>query len=318
MLLAWLVAATVPDAAGQSARTWRIGYLHPTDSDDVAYRAFRAALARLGYVVGGNTVLDARFAESKVDRLPQLASELVASRVDLIVAVSPTAIRAARAATSTIPIVMAFSGDDPVKSGFAQSLSRPGGNTTGLTTVSMELAPRWIALLRDLRPGLRAIAVLRSPGRPDHTAEIAVLAALTERLAIRMSVFEVRELADYAPTFLAMHDAGSEAVIVLPGPEFTRNRARLVEEIARQRLLSIHAFAEFAVAGGLVSYGPDIADLSARAATYVDRILKGADPATMPIEQPRKFFLTINRRAAEALGLRIPPALVLEADQLVD
>ena len=164
-------------AHAEPTRIYRIGYLHPTDAQDVAtgapdigYAAFRRALERLGYIVGTNTVLEERFAGNKIDRLPAMAAELVASRVDVIVAVSPTAIRAARAATKTIPIVMAFSGDDPVKSGFAANLRRPGGNTTGITAVALDIAPKWIEFLRELVPNLKTVAVLRLPGRQDHTA----------------------------------------------------------------------------------------------------------------------------------------------------
>ena len=159
----------------QQPRTYRIGYLHPTDSSDALYPPFVQALKDLGYVAGANTVIEARFAENKVERLPALAVELVANRVDVIVAVAPNAIYAARAATKAIPIVMAFSGGDPVKSGFAATLARPGGNTTGVTSVALDIAPKWIELLRDLVPGLKRVAALRSPARPDHTAQIDAL-----------------------------------------------------------------------------------------------------------------------------------------------
>src|SRR6185437_10922983 len=179
-------AIGTPAASAISARrkTFRIGYLHPTDAHDVAYTAFRAALGRAGYVVGVDTILEERFAQDDVKRLPALAAELVARHVDVIVAVSPTAIRAARAATRTIPVVMAFSGDDPVKSGFAATLARPGGNTTGLTTVALDMAPKWIELLADLRPGIRSIAVLRSPARVDHDAQIGVMRTAAEARGI--------------------------------------------------------------------------------------------------------------------------------------
>ena len=312
------VLAAIPSAAHlQQQRIYRIGYLHPTDARDVAYTAFRRALTDLGYIVGRNTIIEERFAEDKVEQLPALAEELVANRVDIIVAVSPTAIRAARAATQAIPVVMAFSGDDPVRSGFAASLARPGGNTTGLTTVGLEVAPKWLELLRELSPGLKAVAVLRSPGRADHSAQIDALHAAAKVQGLVLQVVEVRNVDQYAEAFEAIANAGSQAVIVLSGPEFTHNRVRLVELVTKHRLPSVYQFAEFVVIGGLVSYGPNIADLSSRAAAYVDKILKGANPAELPIEQPRKLFLVINRRTASALGLTVPRAMLLLADRVI-
>ncbi len=310
--------ATVPSAARlQHQRVFRIGYLTPTAPQDVGYLAFRHALTDLGYFVGRNAILEERFADARVERLPAMAADLVASGVDVIVAASPVAIRAARGATTTIPIVMAFSSDDPVKSGFAESLARPGGNTTGLTTVNLDLAPKWTELLRDLVPALRTLAVLRSPGRADHTAQIDVLQRAADAHDIRLEVVEVRNAGDYAAGFAAMTDRESQALIVLPGPEFMHNRFRLVELAAQNRLPSLYQFDEFVKAGGLVSYGPDHTDLAARAAVYVDKILKGANPAELPIEQPRKFLLAINRKTATALGLKVSPALLLQAEYVI-
>jgi putative tryptophan/tyrosine transport system substrate-binding protein len=312
-------AVGTPAAAAISSRKkpFRIGYLHPTDSHDVACTAFREALQHAGYVIGVNTILEERFAEDDVARLPALAAELVARHVDVIVAVSPTAIRAARAATGTIPVVMAFSGDDPVKSGFAATLARPGGNTTGLTTVALDMAPKWIELLADLRPGIRSIAVLRSPARADHDAQIAVMRVAAEAQRIRLHVVEVHGVEQYASAFNALSTAGCEAIVVLSGPEFTHNRVRLVELVNEHRLPSVYQFSDFVLIGGLASYGPGIADLSARAVVYVDKILKGANPALLPIEQPRRLFLVLNRKTANALGVAIPPRLLLQADEII-
>jgi putative ABC transport system substrate-binding protein len=310
-------------AHAQQARTYRIGYLHPTDIQDIAtgtpeigYAAFRRALKDLGYIVGENTIIEERFAGNKIDQLPAMAAELVARRVDIIVAVSPTAIRAARSATQTIPIVMAFSGEDPVKSGFAATLARPGGNTTGITAVAHDIAPKWIELLRELVPKLKTVAVLRLPGRQDHTAQISVLRTAAESSGIGLKVVEARNVDEYSEAF-ASAAGGSQGIVVLSGPEFTRNRFRVVELANRYRLASIYQFSEFVSIGGTISYGPDITDLSYRAVAYVDKILKGANPAEMPIEQPRKLFLVINRKSATALGLTVPPALMLQADQVI-
>ena len=316
-----VVAAAIgpPAGAASTARKtiYRIGYLHPTNALDVACTAFREALQRAGYVVGVNTILEERFAEDDVARLPALASELVAKHVEVIVAVSPTAIRAARAATRTIPVVMAFSGDDPVRSGFAATLARPGGNTTGLTTVALDMAPKWIELLVDLRPGINVIAVLRAPGRADHDAQIAVMREAARMQGIRLHVAEVRGIEQYANAFDALSAAGCEAIVVLSGPEFTHNRVRLVALVNGHRLPSVYQFSDFVMIGGLASYGPGIADLSARAVVYVDKILKGAKPAELPIEQPRRLFLVLNRKTASALGLTIPPRLLLQADEII-
>ena len=312
------VFSGIPLAARSQQRgIYRIGYLHPTDASDVLYPAFLQALNGLGYVVGGNTVIEARFAENRVERLPALAAELVAKRVDVLVAVAPTAIEAARAATKTIPIVMAFSGGDPVKSGFVATLARPGGNVTGVTSVALDIAPKWIELLRDLVPDLRRVAVLRSPARADHTAQIGVLRATAESNGIGLHVFEAGSADRFAEAFAAMAGADSQAVVVLTGPDMVSGRARLVELATSHRLPTVYQFSYFVQGGGLISYGPDITVLSSRAAVYVDKILKGANPAELPVEEPRKLLLVINRRTASALGLKIPQALLLQADQVI-
>jgi putative ABC transport system substrate-binding protein len=317
-----LISVAFP-AHAQQARIYRIGYLHPTDIQDpatgtpeIGNAAFRRALRDFGYVVGVNTIIEERFAGNKIDRLPAMAADLVAHRVDVIVAVSPTAIRAARAATQTIPIVMAFSGEDPVKSGFAAALARPGGNTTGITAVGVDIAPKWIEFLSELVPNLKTVAVLRLPGRQDHTAQIDVLSAAAENSGIVLQVVEARNVDEYSEAF-ASAGRSSQAIVVLSGPEFTRNRFRIVELANRYRLPSIYQFSEFVSIGGTLSYGPDITDLSYRAVAYVDKILKGADPAELAIEQPRKLFLVINRKSANALGLTVPATLMLQADQVI-
>jgi putative tryptophan/tyrosine transport system substrate-binding protein len=212
---------------------------------------------------------------------------------------------------------MAFSGDDPVRSGFAATLSRPGGNTTGLMAVPLDIAPKWIEMLAELKPGIEVAAVLRSPGRADHDAQIAVMRAVAQARRIRLHVEEVRGREQYADAFRAIERSGSEALVVLSGPEFTANRAYLVELANGRRLPSVFQFADFVLIGGLVSYGPDIAALSSRAVDYVDRILKGADPAEMPIEQPHKLYLVLNRRTAAALGLEVPRWMLLQADRVI-
>lgn len=309
----------MPSAAHlQQPRIYRIGYLHPTDRNDILYSPFLRALKQLGYVDGKNIVIEERFAENRVERLPEFAADLVSRHVDVIVAVAPTAIEAARAATRTIPIVMAFSGGDPVKSGFASTLARPGGNITGVTSVTLDIAPKWIELLRDLVPGLKRVAVLQAPRRPDHTAQVNVLRVTAESKGIALQVVEAGNAEQFEEAFAAMTSAGSQAVVVLIGPAVVSGRDRLVGLATSHRIPSAYQFSYFVLGGGLVSYGPDVTDLSARAALYVDKILKGANPAELPIEQPRRLFLAINRRTGSALGLAIPQVLLLQADLVVE
>lgn len=305
---------TWPSAAHLQGRPYRIGYLHPNDSRDAAYPAFMRALKDRGYLVDRNAIVEERFAHDSPERLPALAEDLVAERVDVIVAVSPAAIRAARAATRTIPIVMAFSGEDPVKSGFAESLARPGGNTTGLTAMSLDIAPKKLEVLRDMVPGLVSVAVLRSRVIAEHTAQVNVLQTAAQGYGMRLHVEEVGGAEQYAAAFARIAGAGNQALVVLSGPEFTHNRHLLVSLAAQYRLPSIYSFAEIVEAGGLASYGPGHTDLSAQAVDYVDKILHGADPAELPIQQPTRFQLAINMKTAKALGLTIPPTLLVRAE----
>jgi putative tryptophan/tyrosine transport system substrate-binding protein len=312
-----LVQRTV--RAQQAGKVYRIGYLHPATSQDPggAFAALKQALAGLGYLVDRNLKFEERFAGGKLERLPSLAAELVALRVDIIVAVSPSAIRAARDATATVPIVMAFSGDDPVKGGFVASLARPGGNITGMTSLTSELAAKWIELLQDAMPGIKRIAVLRSPVRPDHTEQVDVMEAAARSSGVRLEVVEARDLEQYGTAFEDMTHKRAEAVIVLSGPEFAQNLARLADLAAMHRLPSLWQYRDFVVAGGLLSYGPNIPDLSARAAVFVDKILRGANPGELPVQQPTKFELAINLKTARALGLTIPQSLLLRADEVI-
>ena len=318
-LAAGLLVTPLIVKAQQPGKVYRIGYLHPATVQDPgrALPALQQALADLGYVVDRNIKFVERFAGGKLDTLPGLAAELVALRVDIIVAVSPSAIRAARDATATIPIVMAFSGEDPVKSGLVASLARPGGNITGMTSISSILAPKWIQLLQDAVPGIKRIAVLGSPVRLDHNEQVDVMQAAAQPDGVRLQVVKVRDLEQYGPAFEEMTRQRAEAVIILSGPEFAQNLARLAELAAMHRLPSLWQYREFVVAGGLLSYGPNIQDLSARAAIFVDKILKGADPGRLPVQQPTRYEMAINLNTAQALGLTIPQSLLLRADELI-
>jgi len=302
--------------AQPASGTFCIGYLHPTDAHDVAYVTMKRALDGLGYVEGRNLQLEARFAHGKADALPRLAAELVALKVDVIIAVAPVAIRAAHGATRTIPIVMAFSGDDPVKRGFAKSLNRPGGNVTGMTSIAHDFAPKWVELLHEAVPAAKRFAVLRSPDRPDHGEQIDTMRKAAAPLGVELTPVELPSFAELEGAFAAMIRASAHAVIVLSGPEFTLHRHRITALCLAHRLPSIFQYREFVAAGGLLSYGPDIGDLSARSAIYVHKILRGENPGELPIAQPTKFDLFLNPRTATELNLVLPMSLVLRAEPL--
>jgi putative ABC transport system substrate-binding protein len=311
-----LLAAPVAALSQRPGKIYRIGYLHPAAPDN-AYTALREALIGLGYVDGRNVAFEERFAGGKLDRLPGLAAELVGLKVDIIVAVSPSAIRAARDATTTIPIVMAFSGDDPVKSGFMSSLAHPGGNITGMTTLSAALAPKWVELLHEAVPAANRAAVLMNPDRPDHADQLHAMQEGARPYRMQLHPVEARGPDHYSAAFERMSQARDDSVIVLSGPEYFRDRVRLCELAAAHRLPSVHQYRDFVLVGGLLSYGPNLPDLSARAAVYVDKILKGAKPGDLPVEQPTRFELAINLKTAKALDVAIPQSLLLRADEVI-
>ena len=317
---ALLLAAPLAAEAQQAAKIARIGYLVTNlASASHVHDAFRQGLRDLGYVEGRNVVIEYRDAEGKLERLPALAAELVALKVDVIVASSPPAALAAKQATRTLPIVFASSGD-PVTSGLVTSLARPGGNVTGLSALTQELVGKRLELLKQAVPGVSQVAVLWHPGvlgeRTDKDAlkgaEVAARA-----LGVRPQFVETRGPADFDRAFSDMTRARAGALTVLPSTMFTSERRRLVDLVAKNRLPAMYPWREFVDAGGLMAYGPDLADSFRRAATYVDKILKGAKPGDLPVEQPTKFELVINLRAAKALGLTIPQSLLLRADQVI-
>jgi len=315
-----LGAAPLAAEAQQATKVARIGYL--TSSQGVnpdLPEAFRQGLRDLGYVEGRNLVIESRDAEGKVDRLPALAAELVALKVDVIVVTFNTATRAAKQATETIPIVFAGSAD-PVGSGLVTSLARPGGNVTGLSGLGPELVDKRLELLTQAVPGISRVAVLRLPGvlgeRMDKEmlkeAEVAAQA-----LGVRLQFVEVRGPDDFDRAFSDMTRARAGALTVLPGNMFLREHRRLVDLAAKNRLPAVYTSREFVDAGGLMSYGANRPDLSRRAATYVDKILKGAKPGDLPVEQPTKFELIINLKTANALGLTIPQPVLGRADEVI-
>jgi len=319
VVAACVLALPLEVNAQLAEKPYLIGYLHPSTANDPSrpLQVLKQALADLGYVVDRNIKFEERFADGKFERLPRLAAELVALHVDVIVAVSPLAIRAARDATATIPIVMAFSGDDPVKSGFVASLAKPGGNITGMTALTSELAPKWIELLQDALPRIQRIAVLSSPLRQDHKEQVSVMQASAASRGVRLQVVEVANREQYGTAFDTMTRQRAEAVIILSGPEFAENLSPLAELAATHRLPSVQQYKQYVVAGGLLSYGPNVADLTARAAVFVAQILKGASPGELPVQQPTRFELAVNLKTARSLGLVIPQALLLRADEVI-
>ncbi len=311
--LSFFVAPLVPDAQ-PTGRNPRIGILRPGSPPDPLLDAFRQGLRELGYEEGRNISIEYRWAEGRDERLPGLAADLVRLKVDVIVA-GAGAVEAAKHATTTIPIVMPVSGD-PVRAGLVASLARPGGNITGLTSLSGELPGKWMELLKEILPRVSLLAVLWDPASDPSQVKTSEIAARS--LGVRLHVLKVGRGGDFEPALADArnHDAG--ALIVLGSPFFYVHRTRLVELAAKRRLPTIYAQREFVVgSGGLMSYGTDFHHQFRRAATYVDKILKGAKPADLPVEQPTKFEMVINLKTAKALGLTIPPSVLARADEVI-
>lgn len=314
--LAFLVA---PLAAGgqQRGKVYRVGFLW--DSPAVwphALEAFRQGLRELGWVDGRNIVVEYRWAEGRFDRLPALAEELVRLKVDVIVAPTSIYAGAARRATSTIPIVFA-SHADPIGSGHVASLARPGGNLTGLTIVMSETIAKSLELLKEAIPGLSRVAVLLDPATPSHEPGLKSVEAMARALKVRLHPVAVHNAAEFDSAFAAVARDRAGAVLVLSTPLFMGGARRLAELAMAHGLPTMFAARDYLEVGGLLSYGPDRADLYRRAASYVDRILKGARPADLPVQQAAKFELVINLRTAKALGLAIPPSILARADEVM-
>jgi putative ABC transport system substrate-binding protein len=316
-----LLAVPLAAQAQQAAKVARLAYLgnDPTASPHLL-EAFRQGLRDLGYVEGRNVAIDYRFAEGKFERLPAFAAELVTLKVDVILTGTVLIAVAAKQAIKTIPIVF-LAVADPVGSGLVASLARPGGNVTGLSVLTPELVGKCLELLTQAVPGVSRIAVLWEPGGGGERTDKDMLKRAEvagQALGVRLQYVEARRPADFDRAFSAMTRAHAGALTVLPSPMFFNERRRLVDLAAKHRLPAGYPWREGADAGGLISYGPSIADLYRRAATYVDKILKGAKPGDLPIEQPTKFELMINVKTAKALGLTIPQSLLRQADQVIE
>ena len=316
LVLAWGLLATALAADAQPAgKNPRIGILRPGSPPDPLLAAFRQGLRELGYDEGRNISIEYRWAEGRDERFPALAADLVRLKVDVIVA-GVGAVEAAKHATTTIPIVMPVSGD-PVRAGLVASLARPGGNITGLTSLSGELPGKWMELLKETLARVSRVAVLWDPA--GDPSQLRISEAAARSLGVRLHVLKVSHAGGFEAALAEAHKSDAEALIVLGSPFFYVHRTRLVELAAKHRLPTIYAQREFVIgAGGLMSYGADYHHQFRRAATYVDKILRGAKPADLPIEQPTKFELVINLKTAKALGLTIPRAVLARADEIIE
>jgi putative ABC transport system substrate-binding protein len=260
--------------------------------------------------------MEIRLAAGKLDQLPALAADLVRARVDMIVAVSPPAIQAAKEATTTIPIVMAFSSIDPVRSKFVDSLARPGGNITGVAMIADEITGKRLAMLKEMLPRATRIAVLAQVNHSSSISQVKIAREAAKSLGIELDVVEVRDSRDYETALTAVTKR-APGLFVVSNPTFFDDRQRLAAVAAKRHLPILCEWREMAEAGCLMAYGPNISDLYRRAATYVDRIVRGARAADLPVEQPTKFELVINLKTAKALGLTIPQSLLLRADEVI-
>jgi putative ABC transport system substrate-binding protein len=278
--------------------------------------ALRQGLHELGYVEGKNIVIEWRSAEGKLDRVPALAAELVRLKVDVIVTGGATDTRAAKEATNTIPIVMAQD-SDPVGSGFVASLARPGGNITGLSTLAPEVSGKRLELLKEIIPKLSRVAVLGISTRPGNAQSLKEVELAAGALKVKLQFLDVLDPKDIEAAFRAASKGRAEAVLVLQSPFFNSQRKQLVDLAIKSRLPATYPQTEYTEAGGLMYYGANTPDLFRRAATYVDKILKGTKPADIPVEQPRKFELIINLKAAKQIGLTIPPNVLVRADRVI-
>jgi len=313
-------AATWPLAARAqpAVKRYTIGYLSAGSLALVeATAAFTDALRELGWVEGKNVAFERRYAENRLERLAEFAAELVHLNVDVIVAEGTLAPLAAKRVTSTIPIVMTVAGD-PLGSGLVESLARPGGNVTGMSLMAPELGGKRLELLKELLPRLGRVAVLWNATNPNAALVYKQTQAAGRTLGIEVQSLEVRGSDDFEGAFEAAKRQHSDAMITVEDPLTGANRERIVHFAAVDRLPSLHGYREDVVAGGLISYGANFADLFRRAAGYVDKILKGVKPADLPVQQPTKFELVINLKTAKAIGLEISPMLVARADEVIE
>src|SRR5215471_241091 len=313
-----LLVLGVTAEAQQPKKVPRIGYLAAASSatDTARIDAFRRGLRELGYEEGKNIVIEHRYADGHRDRLPALAAELVRLKVDVIVTTGPTVTRAVKEATVTIPIVMT-SDNDPVGNGFVASLARPGGNVTGLSNLARELSGKRLELLKEIVPRLSRVAVLGTSTSPGNAQNLKEMELAAGALAVKLQYLDVLAPKDIETAFGAVRKGRTEAIHVLDSPVFGPQRTQIVGLAVKSGLPAIYHRSGFVEAGGLMSYGVIFTDMDRRAATYVDKILKVAKPADLPVEQPTKFELVINLKTAQQIGLTIPPNVLARADKII-
>jgi putative tryptophan/tyrosine transport system substrate-binding protein len=315
-----LLAVAVIAEAQQPKKVHRIGYLGATDAAGESTRseAIRLALRELGYIEGQNIAIEYRYAEGKQDRYAELAAELVRLKVDIIVAAGGNLlVRPIKNATKTIPIVMIGQGLDPVAEGLVESLARPGGNVTGLTNLGPELAGKRLELFKEAVPKIVSVAVLYEPANPGSVLQMKEALAAARRLALTIRSWEVRDADGFEKEFAALNKDRPDGLFVTGGPLMTANQKRIAGLALKSRLPSMHASREYVEAGGLMSYGADRVDIYRRVAYFVDKILKGAKPADLPVEQPTKFELVINLKTAKQIGVTIPQRVLGRADKVI-
>jgi putative ABC transport system substrate-binding protein len=317
-MVAIFLTTVSPAGAQQPKKIPRIGILSAAvpPGNPARREAFRQGLRELGYVEGKNIIIEYRFAEGKLDRLPALAAELVRLKVDVIITTGPTVTRAAKEATSTIPIVMAQD-PDPVGNGFVASLARPGGNITGLATLRPELSGKRLELLKETVPKLSRLAVLGTSTMPGNAQALSETELAAGAFGVKLQYLDVLGPKDIETAFREASKGRADAVLAVAGSVLLSQRTQIADLAVKSRLPAIYYDPQFVEAGGLMTYGVSFTDLDRRAATYVDKILKGRKPADLPVEQPMRFEFIVNLKAAKQIGLTIPPNVLVRADKVI-
>jgi putative ABC transport system substrate-binding protein len=315
ILIAVFATPSFPVPAQQTTKPPKIGWLQNNASTFPAYEGFREGLRELGYVEGHNVVIEVREASGNLDRLPEFASELVRLRVDVLYVAADQGLRAAKQATTTIPIVVLAC--DPLDNLIA-SIARPGGSATGLTCISSDLAGKRLEMLKEIVPGLSRVAVLFNPNDVNKAPEYQLMRDAAGRLNLTVQSFEAGDPSQFDAAFARMAQSNAQALVIL-ADALMNFHAKMIADLAlSRRLPAIYGFREFPQAGGLVSYGASLREEHRHAARYIDKILKGAKPGELPVEQPTKFELVFNLKTAKALGLNVPPMLLARADEVIE
>jgi putative ABC transport system substrate-binding protein len=312
-------AATWPLASRAQPKIPRIGFMGNSTAALEAnlVDAFREGLRELGYEEGRNIAIEYRWADGKYDHFPVLVAELIAAKVDAIVTAGTPAALAVKSATTTVPLVMVAVGD-PIGTGLVPSLARPGGNLTGLSSIAPDLEGKRLQLLREVTPALSHVAIFINSLNPFHVSSMKQARDAAQTMGIKLQLHDIRKSEDLDDAFAAIRKERPDALLILADRVFLHNRERIVDVANEQRLPNVNAYKELVEVGGLMSYGPSYEDMHKRAATYVDKILKGAKPADLPIEQPSKFTFIVNLKAAKTLGVTVPSQLLGLADQLIE